>query len=394
MKVKINTLYQISLNYYYVLFLLYTLSLVLPFVKTGALAAVYMLFISLSILIINAKNGFKVDLIIMLYILYNILSVLWFPFDRLPMIVYLTEIAYSILPICFYFIGNRNNTDYLFMEKSMNAIYYSLILGIILYIIAPAFYGNYLVDHSLSSNSAVGWIRSALQSVYGVTAVGTFSAIALFYGFMKIIKDNTLKYKIWVVVVSVTLFMSTRRSAWFAFAVVMLYFHYLLYLKWKKLKLVHFIIELVLILSIIILLNTVFTSELDTLLRRISSMDGAVGERSANWILGILATNNIYLGNGLGSMNHASAAYGNLGVYDSSYVKMYAETGFIGLILFFIIISKALFKGIRKIEKYYIEIGIITVFLIQAIGSNVLSFQVLAPIFWYSIGQCSNQRKK
>ena len=54
---------------------------------------------------------------------------------------------------------------------------------------------------------------------------------------------------------------------------------------------------------------------------------------------------------------------------------------------------RAIFKGMRNIHKYYLEIGIIGVFMFQAIGSNVFAFQILAPIFWYSVGQCTNQRR-
>jgi hypothetical protein len=400
MKLKIENLKGIGANYYYIIFSLYALSLFFNFIRVGQIAAVYMTLIAVILLTVNIREKFKPDLLIFIYLIYNISSLLWFPIERLPYSVYFTEVAYSILPISFYFVNHNPGKDNFFLEKSMNAIFYSLVFGMVLYLWAPDFYGYYMYNHDMlggnddmSGGAGLSLIRSAFQSIYGVTAVGTFSTIIALYSFMKMIKGNKLKYGAWFILVLVTSFLSARRSAWLALIIVLVYFHYLLYIKWKKLSATYFLIEMILILAIISLMLVISASQLDIIVARFDSMSGAISERSTTWILGILATKDIYFGNGLGSMSHFSRIFGNSGVYDSSYVKSYAETGFIGISLLALILVRAIFKGVRGARKYYLELGIIIVFTFQAIGSNVFAFQVLAPIFWYSVGQCTRQRR-
>lgn len=383
---------ELGSRYYSILFFFYTLSLFSNIIRIGIIGAIGMFIISMKL--IMKKKIFKSDLLIHLYIGFNIISIAWFPRIKLPISVYITEIVSSIFPICFYFFKNTNEKDELFLKRTMNAIYYSLFIGLFLYVWAPNFYGSFLKYHSFTSNSELGWIRQAPQSFYGVTAVGTFSTIVLLYLFMKIIEENKIEYDIQFILVLIILFLSSRRSAWLAFLVVLVFFHYLLYIKWKKLKFIHFIIELCTLLLVTFVMIFLLRNQFNNLINRVGMMSVAISERSGNWFLGIQSVKNIFIGNGLGSMNHASHKYGNLGVYDSSYIKMYAETGLIGIFLFFTIISRALIIGVKNIKKCYIEFGIISVFLLQAIGSNVLSFQVLAPIFWYSVGQCTKKRRK
>ena len=393
MKLKIESLKSIGANYYYIILLVYVLTLFFNFIKVGQIAAVYMAVIAIVLFVVNTRGKFKLDLLIFAYIIYNILSLLWFPIEKLPYSVYFTEVAYTILPISFYFVNHTISKDNFFIEKSMDAIFYSLVFGIVLYLWAPSFYGHFLYDRTMSGGTGMIHIRAVLQSVYGVTAVGTFSTIIALYSFMKIIKGNKLKYWIWFIIVIITSFLSARRSAWLALIIVLVYFHYLLYIKFQKLTLTDFIIELTLIFLTIFSMNIFLLDQVNEILVRVDSMSEAIGGRSVSWISGILSTNNIYLGNGLGSMSHTSRLFGNHGVYDGSYVKMYTETGFIGLSLLVLILVRAIFKGMRNIHKYYLEIGIIGVFMFQAIGSNVFAFQILAPIFWYSVGQCTNQRR-
>ncbi|GAU77785.1 O-antigen ligase [Fusibacter sp. 3D3] len=383
-----------GVKYYFFLFFVYTLSLFFADVKVGTFASLFMLYLILKLVVKKQIIRNYADVLVVIYILYNILTILWFPKGMLPMKVYLTEIAYSILPILFYFLKNTKNEAKLFTKYTVDAIYYSLFIGLILYIWAPQFYGHYLVYHGFSSNYKMGWIRQALQSFYGVTAVGTLSTIALLYSFLQVGEKKKIKDLLFFIFGLICLILSSRRSAWLAFAIVLVYFHYLFYLKLKKLREIHFLAEIFTLVGGMICLNLFFNDAFNAMIRRINTMSSAVNERAYNWIDGINSVNNLVIGKGLGSMNHESALFGNIGVFDSSYVKMLCEVGLIGCVLFGLIVFLALFNGIKSEHVKHMEVGIIIVFLVQAIGSNVFAFQVLAPLFWYSIGQCIKNSRR
>ena len=44
-------------------------------------------------------------------------------------------------------------------------------------------------------------------------------------------------------------------------------------------------------------------------------------------------------------------------------------------------------SGVKNIRKYYAETGILVVGILQSIGSNVLAFQICAPVFWFAAGK-------
>ncbi|HOO27001.1 MAG TPA: hypothetical protein PLU43_00940, partial [Lachnospiraceae bacterium] len=46
-------------------------------------------------------------------------------------------------------------------------------------------------------------------------------------------------------------------------------------------------------------------------------------------------------------------------------------------------------KSTGRLKDCYVELGIISVALLQSIGSNILSFQLAAPIFWFAVGRCA-----
>nr|MCR5687236.1 hypothetical protein [Lachnospiraceae bacterium] len=42
----------------------------------------------------------------------------------------------------------------------------------------------------------------------------------------------------------------------------------------------------------------------------------------------------------------------------------------------------------RNIKDHFAEAGIMAAALLQSIGSNILAFQLCAPVFWFAFGQC------
>ena len=104
-------------------------------------------------------------------------------------------------------------------------------------------------------------------------------------------------------------------------------------------------------------------------------------------------TQNLLTGDGLGRYSHKAVEYSDKFISDGNYFRMIAEIGILGFLIFTLIIITSLFKGYRNFKEKYIELGIIVIICMQAVGSNVFAFQLIAPIFWYSIGRCSILKK-
>ncbi|MBO4890964.1 MAG: hypothetical protein J5574_08255, partial [Lachnospiraceae bacterium] len=110
----------------------------------------------------------------------------------------------------------------------------------------------------------------------------------------------------------------------------------------------------------------------------------------------VAAVNNMYsswIGNGLGANGHRALGLEDAHVIaDGGLVKLYCENGVVGFSLFAYLLVLSLQKGFRDIRRYYVPVGIIIVGLLQSIGSNMLAFQICAPVFWFAVGSCHERR--
>ena len=91
----------------------------------------------------------------------------------------------------------------------------------------------------------------------------------------------------------------------------------------------------------------------------------------------------------MGRYGHKAVEYSDIYIPDGNYFRMIAEIGIIGVLLFFIIILKALYNGFSNIKTHYIQLAIVIMVCMMSVGSDMFSFQLIAPIFWYSIGACN-----
>nr|MCR5748434.1 hypothetical protein [Lachnospiraceae bacterium] len=98
-------------------------------------------------------------------------------------------------------------------------------------------------------------------------------------------------------------------------------------------------------------------------------------------------TNNIWLGDGLGSRGHRAADYQMYIVADGGLVKLYSEMGIIGTSMIIFILILVYIKSSRMISKVLPEIAIITAAILMSIGSNVLEIELCAPIVYFALGR-------
>ena len=122
--------------------------------------------------------------------------------------------------------------------------------------------------------------------------------------------------------------------------------------------------------------------------RTISFNPFALGGRSEKWIA---AVNNMYstwLGNGLGANGQAAIGIEDaLVVTDGGLVKSYCEQGIFGFSMFLYILILSLKKGFGNIREHGVEIVIVAAVILLAVGTDILSFPMAVPIFWFAIGR-------
>ncbi len=186
--------------------------------------------------------------------------------------------------------------------------------------------------------------------------------------------------------------MANQRSGLVAAALVLVYVNYLLFFKLDLIPKKYFVIE---VIGIAVLFFGICFVRFDFILKfwyRIISLPTAISQRSEQWVA---AVNNMYsswIGNGLGANGHRAIGIEDAHVIaDGGLVKLYCENGVAGFSLWVYLLILALSSGRKDIKDHYAEVGIIVVGLLQSIGSNMLAFQICAPVFWFAVGKCNKE---
>ncbi|MBQ6129181.1 MAG: hypothetical protein IJI51_05940 [Lachnospiraceae bacterium] len=192
-----------------------------------------------------------------------------------------------------------------------------------------------------------------------------------------------------------TAIMANQRSGIVAAGIAVIFINWLVFFRLDMIPKKFFVIEVVVVSAALVILGIVKIEFLLKYWYRIASLPTAISQRSEQWVA---AVNNMYsswIGNGLGANGHRALGFEDAHVIaDGGLVKMYCENGVLGFSLFIYLLYLALGDGIRNIREHYAEVGIIVAALLQSIGSNILAFQICAPVFWFAIGACLCGKKE
>jgi hypothetical protein len=311
----------------------------------------------------------------------------------------------------FYFVGKSASAGrwyrtYLFAMMILG------VLGVILYILAPRYYCDWAYGWGYISKADVPTMRVRMHSVVGSTCLSFITVAGMLAGSYFLPKGGEDKatdedgskrknsaeiiFAI-VTIASCLLFaiMANQRSGLVAAAFVLVYVTWLLFFKLNLIKRRYFIYEVVLIAAVFALICAVRFEFILKFWWRIISLPTAISQRSEQWVA---AVNNMYsswIGNGLGANGHKALGFEDAHVIaDGGLVKLYCENGVIGFSLFAYLVVLSMKKGLAGIRDHYVEVGIIAVGLLQSIGSNMLAFQICAPVFWFALGACQNEDGK
>jgi len=368
--------------------IVYLLAIFIPgLVRLGVVASLIISFFIVEYFIRNKLSvGRGFDILILSYVLLNFVSLIWFFLSGLPISVYIQEFSNSILPVFFYFFAknkDENNLD--FYRNTLMALVLFFVIGFVFFFLQP-----YNYRYFLSTIDGVGTnpisTSEFYRSILGITATGSLGAIGVLISFSKIIDTEGHKGKISFIICLIAVILTFRRSALFVTLAAIIALHYLAYFKFNLLKKRYLILEITLLTGTIIFLLKKNPEFLPDLGDRLKMIFDAFGERSKSWSDG-LKHGNLIIGSGLGVFSHKAVPYSDKFIPDGNYVRMLAEIGVLGIFIFISIIISTIIKGIKSLSEYYLEVGIIIAICLQALGSDIFSFQIVIPIFWYSIGR-------
>ncbi len=386
-------------DYYYLLvFFGYILTLFVTQMRPGIFATMLMLIVILELILkreLTVKS--TLDWLVVSYLGYNLLSFIWLKNNGYPASVFFQEFSNSILPIVFYFVGTSagvRTKD--FYKKYLYALSVICILGLILYIMAPQFYLDYLLDWEYTSKADVQTMRVRMNSVMGSTLLGFLAAVGIpvsSYFIME--KKDRLFGMIMLVMSLVFAFLSNQRSAMVVAILAVLYVNHLIFFEFKPIKQKYFVVECATALLAVIGLCIISLSSVQKIYYRLASLPSAIGERSEDWFEALNHMASIWLGNGLGANGHKalSIEFAHV-ITDGGLVKVFCEEGILGFSIFLCILILVTLGGFKQFKYCYADLCIIAITLLQSIGSNILSFQLAVPIFWFALGHISGIKQE
>ena len=324
------------------------------------------------------------------YVAFCLLSGIWLRAQGLPIGVFAGEAAVFVLPAVFYLVGRMKDSGNGFYKGFLWGLFIICGVGLLFYIWAPQFYLDYLYDWSYISLADAPTMRVRMNSVVGCTVLGSISVVGMLAG-MALFKEGKNK-KLGIagfIVGLIFAFLSNQRSAMVAALLVAAYMNVLIFFSFKLFKKKYFFIEIGVIVLAIIAMLVISPGAVLKVYYRLASLPQAIGERSEQWVAAVNMMYSSWIGNGLGANGHrALGIEGVKVVADGGLVKMFCELGVVGVSIFAYLLLLIYKKSIKCFSECCVELGIISIFLLQSIGSNVFSFQLATPLFWYAVGRC------
>ncbi len=362
----------------------------MPEIRLGVVTAIIIIFLAFSgiskktILFNSIENK-----LVLLYFVYNTATFVLYVINGVPLSVFIAEWSNSILPIVFYYFAQENRQkDDTFYEKTLYTLILSFAIGYYLWISESGMYRIFM-----NTTEGPGTDLLFFQSVFGLTATGAFGIIGFIISARIIFKSKGANGKIALIISSIAAILTFRRAALLVLLMYIAAFHYLGYYKYRFIKRIYFFVELIILYIILMLVYAQYGELIDGVFHRLGMISDAFESRSDDWKK---AFDYPYLitGRGLGSVGHKALEFTEILIPDGNYFKIIAETGIIGFSLFVAILVLAIVNGIKNLREDYMQLGIVLAMCLIAVGSNIFTYQSIAPIFWFSIGKLLLKKSK
>jgi hypothetical protein len=379
-----NSLYE---YYYLIIFCVILLQLfVLPGIRLGVVS-------SLLIFIVIYKNVNKYDLLnnktinklVLVYLIYNTVSVINYIFLDIPLSVYFAEFSNSILPIFFFYFSKKGETSNArFYYVTLWVLIISFLLGYFLWINDSEEYKIFM-----ETTEGPGTGIDFFQSLYGLTATGAFGVIGFLISANLVINSHGKHGKIAMIICILATIFTFRRGSIVSLFIAFIVLHFVAYFKFNFVKFRYFFLEIFFLIAVFKYLLGDFNFFFENLIERSSMISEAVGERSFTWSVAFQDWGFIF-GRGLGTLGHKAIGFSKVLIADGNYFKMIGEIGIIGSFIFLMILIFSFSRGILYFKNTFLDLGIVFCICLIAVGSNIFTYQSIAPIFWFSIGRLAN----
>jgi hypothetical protein len=378
-----------SVYYYWIVFIVYLTSFYIPSLRTGVLCSVLML-LFLFVLRFKGSNKIGVRELFFLYILYNIFSISGYLYNGIPISAFIKDFSNQLLPMIFFCLpSSKSFNKEKYYDLLLSSIIFCIIVGLYFYVAKPSYYFNYLARTYMTYNKDTYLMHPRFNSFVGSTLLGSLAVIAMIVSLYRVLKNRSQVFKyILLYLLSFSGAILTMQRSAMVIALMILFFSVVIAINTAGMSKIYLFLTYLLFAVLVAFGIIKFNS---TLLRYFNNRIEAVNidlitSRSDQWVQTIKNSPNIIFGSGLGSAGHKAIGYSKYVITDGSLFKIFAEFGIIGFLLFMVIVFICLEKAFRYKSFYIREIAIVTIFLLQSIGSNSLSFQLLLPVFWLSLG--------
>lgn len=393
--IRLNSFFVSLLSNFYTLNIhIYFLALIIPITRPGIfMDCIYIIIF----FILFIKNRFIklniVDALVIIYLIFNLASYLWINLYGFTFSNFLEEVSTSLFPILLYYSAKYIvRFEYKYYRNTLIAILTCMLIGIILYITMPVFYREFLYKYGFSYSNLIVHCRQGLSSYIGRIAGGTLTVYGTIISSKLYLESNNKKYLISFILLCISCLLTAQRSAWIGLIISVCYL--IVNILFKKGRVDLFIYFIILIVISIIITNYIGLFEGNQIFEKSLNISNMLSERNYTWAVAIKNINNLFIGNGLGTVGHRALGINANFVTDGYYIKMICEIGIVGFLFFILIIISSIFNAMKNWKLNDISILMIIFILIQCIGSNVLATQIIAPMFWLAIGICSTNRKE
>ena len=308
------------------------------------------------------------------WIIYIILSGL---LADLPVRYLTEEFKRFMAPTFFVFVGMYCRSDKIY-KAFLFSIFFSVVLGFLLYILKPSWYIRFLVEcfknllYANSAENANSVMESAFRfqsfftDCYAISYFVTFSLCIIlcdFYRENRIVTNKRLQFAILLSLV-IAIFWSGFRVA--ITYMILLFVWMILYGSYtnnpnNKLFIRIFIIGTAILVLFFLFLsdNHYFSYIFESVSNRFSdfSYETAMeGSRNTQQEKVLESWQNAIFGEGTGSKGAQARIDGLPAITDGGYVKMLVENGFVGISLFLMIMLATIIRGLKYIHYYMINI--------------------------------------
>ncbi len=394
--------YQLSYAYYVMVALSYVAAMFSSVIRPGIIASLLLCLIWIQIFSIlyfemrDRRMDFKavlgclntIDILALMYFVYNLLSVIWCTAFGMPFSVWAGEFFTGIFTMIFYAAGRiaRESFRDRFYSWFIAAVYILGIIGVILFIWGPQFYLDYLMGADLISKADIATMRVRMHSVTGSIQLGYISVAAMLGAVHFIMKSRGKKGKLLLLGAMLFAFLSNQRAAMVLAILVLLYINYLVFFVYKLFEKKYFIMECGAFGGAFVLMCVIFSSAVMKVYYRLVSLPGAIGQRSDQWINAFANMPSWWIGYGLGAIGHRANGIAKYMIADGGLAKLFVEMGVIGTAIFVYMMILCFRYALKDLNACAAECGILAVTLLMSVGSNVLTFQLATPVFWFAAG--------